>query len=166
MASMIQTIDRFALGTDVTASHSRVYTLVSLGAAALLVLVLIFALNQIGTRQHASSMNHIQSQQSLPYPAKPSPTPAASNQTITEIHQSTSSSSPHSAPTTSARVEVNGKNVPLPSSGNGTVHKDVTSSDGSKASVDVMVHSSSSSDSSTFNLNINSDQSSSVNKSG
>lgn len=73
-----------------------------------------------------------------------------------------------SSPQASASVNVNGQDIALPSNGNGSVHKEMTT-DGSKTTVDVNVSSGGTSNSSHSSLNLNvhssSNQSASVNNS-
>lgn len=153
--------------TQVVHSH-QVYLLIGLGVIVLLVLLLVPAVVHSSVKQQSVSVSHAESPVSLPSKSSSQP-PAlpASSQAAVQVNQSTTKSNGAGPqPTTSANVQVNGQTVPLPPNGNGTVHKEITSGDGSKTSVDVTVDSSSSSDSSTFNLNVTSNQSSSVNNSG
>jgi uncharacterized iron-regulated membrane protein len=99
---------------------------------------------QAEASHHATSLN-VQSEQTTP--------PADSTTSAPQSSQSSSSTS----------VQVNGQTMPLPSNGNGTVHKEITTTGGGKTTVDITQQSSSSSstsDSSSLNLKIESKQSS------
>lgn len=153
--------------TQVVHSH-QVYLLIGLCVVALLVLLFVPSVVHSSVKQQSVSVGPAESAVSLPAKStsQPSVLPS-SNQAAMQVDQSTTeSNSAEQQSRATANVQVNGQTVPLPPNGNGTVHKEITSDDGSKASVDVTVNSSSSSDSSSFNLNVTSNQSSSVDNSG
>lgn len=152
---------------------------VSVHTGAMLLLILCFALWVAG-------MQRLRPQASLvPRPAQEDasvrpPTmhsQAASTNVDIQGSQSSSSAPSNSSSKTSdassaqapysTSVNVNGQAVPLPSDGNGTVHREITSESGDKTTVDInMDLHSSSTGSSSVNLNIESEsKQSSINNS-
>ena len=157
MSGAIQSIKQFTGSTNDATGHSHgVRSLLIWGAIATLIAVGIVVVLTVDaqyknkTTYSASAKGTLVNSILLPL--------IGSSRTSTLNTQVSQSSNPASAPVTSATVKVNDHTIPLPASGNGSVHQEVTSSDGSKVSVDMNVSSTSSSDSSTFELNLNSAQ--------
>lgn len=157
------------LSAKVQAAVQQMYTtrpILTMGAIGLSILLVIFVIVSALTYRSSSSALEFDEVAEIVPVTKPQPpvqvdtitpvTTTEGSQIMTQP-QSTDSSSQ-----TTAEVYVNGKEVPLPNNANGTIHKKITSTNGSnKTSVDITVKShSSSSDSSTFDLEIESNQSS------
>lgn len=166
MSGSMQSVERFT--AKVVDTMNRMYTtrpILLMGAIGLSILLLIFTIVSATTRYtQPTVVDYDEVSETLPVPVtKPQPpTVKPVSPSTMEVNQSMSQQAPAPSSQTSASVQVNGKNVPLPASGNGTVHKKITSSDGSnKTSIDITVKShSSSSNSSSLNLEIESNQSS------
>lgn len=151
-----------ALGRRMHTPHSIVVAVAMVGIISLLVILFIFALS-MKTQYSQQSSTQIQYQSSATSRSPSAPesqttSKASSSMSIGGSQQSVVSEG-QTKPTVHTNVSVNGKSVPLPAGGNGSVHKVITSNDGGKTSVDITVKSqSSSSTSSNLDLNVESNQ--------
>lgn len=173
MPGLTHGIDHDPAGMSATLARVRSLLISSRWGAALLLFLFLFILTAgIGIWRWQTSA----ARQTPVSTITPKATPVSSapgNSTTLNVTQSTdnngsstSSASTNAAtqgaqPHVSTQVQVNGQAVALPSDGNGTIHKEITTSDGNKSTVDITVNSSSSnSDSSSVDLNADSRQSS------
>lgn len=160
MSSIVQSVGQFADNAQGLIGRSHTVRLLLVwGAITLLALVAVIVV-LIARAQSAMQPHLDTSGVSATAPHQSAIIMSHTSALNSQIAQSSAPSS-GSAPTASTRVTVNGQNIPLPQSGNGTVHQTVTSDNGNQASVDVNVRTTSSSDSSSssnLTLNVDSDQ--------
>lgn len=170
-------IDHIPAGVSAVLNHARSLHMPSrLGAIVLLILLLaIFAAGAQAWRLQTSLSHQHQAPAATSsiQGAVPQPTILNKDDTSLDVEDSQGggkeplpngdqNTSPDASSHVSNSVTVNGQSIPLPSDGKGTVHKEITSENGSKTTVDINVdsNSSSSKSSSSMNLNVDSRQSS------
>lgn len=154
-------INAKAFGKRMRTPHSIVVVVAMVGIISLLVILFIFALNMKAQYSRQSSTQiHYQSSTTSQAPSVPDTNvPKVSSAASASESQQSTTDKTSTAPKMHTDVSVNGKSVPLPADGNGSVHKVITSNRGGKTSVDITVKTkSSSSNSSNLDLNVESNQ--------
>lgn len=155
-----------AFGRRIRTPHSIIIATAMIGIVSLLIVIFIFAFNMKAQHRQQSSAQVNYESSTISRPSSALDTKSESEiLPASSTNESRQSSTVNKTPVVHTDVSVNGKSVPLPADGNGSVHKVITSNRGGKTSVDITVKTNSSSSTASssnldLNLNVESSQSS------